>query len=238
MSSRMNHGRVSMQKRVAQESYGDGPPCFVGKGFNVETRQPPWIRFMTGDHPGMSLPQILVMDPRWMVEHYQSGHSFKPLLSSGASDYQLKRAHQMEVLAQRAKTVLVTDAKRATHEFLVLVDRQGRLSNIVLGRRGEKLPEKRLKGRKVARRCAVLDLSIPLEYGDPLRGFKRLSRAIRRIFFDGEEYPSRRDIDAFFSEPRNFDLVSWKSHRSLISIPSDFKVLRRKYQSSLVGKSQ
>lgn len=228
MSRRMDHARVSKQKRINEEA-----------GYQRDSTYPTtdrgWIVWRGGKHTGKSLPEILVCDPTFVIQYlYMSGNCFKCLLQDDATWFQLRMAHQLQVLANRSQNIRVPAEKRGAHEFAILIDNEGVFSRIFLIRKGRKPAPSKLKGCRVAMRSSKLDFSIPYHFENSSLGLQRMASCFREMFFpDSAGEPCAEDILAFFTDRKNFDLSGCDSHTSLAELDADMIALRNMYIQSL-----
>jgi hypothetical protein len=237
MSRRMNHARVNMQKRINQEYQHERyeRPFYQWESTHrVKVRG--WIVWRGGKHEGESMPEILVKDPTFVTEYlYVQGNGFKCLLQDHATSFQLRVAHQLQVLANRSQNIRVPAEKRETHEFAILVDSKGVFRRVALIRKGAKPTPSKLKNCRVAMRSSVLDFSVPYHFENSYLGLQRMSKCFRKLFFqDSSGEPSTEDILAFFMDRTNFDLSHCASHKSLMETDADTNALRNLYRQSLI----
>lgn len=153
-----------------------------------------WSIVEIGKHKGLTLPQIALRNPGYILWALQE-HAFRGRLEQEA-----------ELLAQRARSIRIPKRKpkrwRVEHRF---VTAEHKYDGFRLVRAGE--PEGGL-GSIWLKRDKHINLFVVSEY-EPFdkRGVKKLIQALKRDCFGSPKFRlTKQRCEEFFSNPENFDL--------------------------------
>jgi hypothetical protein len=235
MSRKLNHQRVTMQKRIEAEASRYDIPR-KGRTNDAWTQNAPkhgriWKRVYLPKHSKETLPSIAFNDPGYVRFLYARDIFFTALLEENPTEYQIEIANQLEAIANRAQHIL---PPKSYDEFVVVVDGEEVFERVEPVKKG-RLPKCVLSHRsRIVKRISELDIAIPYGYQNSGLGFRRMSRCLHRIFFKHEMVgPSTAAYEAWFADDKNFNLSGCRSHVSLVFTAEDRVALKAKYLKSL-----
>jgi hypothetical protein len=234
MSRGMNHSRVSMQKRIARETYqyDYGQQGWSENNWKRRKKKKQiylWKLIYLPTHFKETLPMTTIYDPEFVIRTYVDDILFRVLGKEEATRYQIAVANQLEAIANRAQHIL---PPKPFDEFVVIVDVNGVFERVEPVKRG-RFPKKPLKkGSRIVKRITELDIALPCFYANLELGLERIGHGLRMMFF-GTDTPTTQECEKWYADDTNFNLKGLRSHVSVKSSEEDEMALARKYFKSL-----